>query len=200
MRPTTRPSPLRRSLFTLLLAGASAVAAVALSLPPMASDAAAASLFGNAGSAGMAGKPAPAFSGIDHWINSPPLKIDDLRGKVVLVDFWTYTCVNCLNQLPHVKAWHEKYKDQGLVVVGVHSPEYEEERATAGLKDAIARLGIRHAVAQDNDFKTWKSYSNRYWPAIYLIDKQGKIVYSHFGEGAYQQTEAQIQALLKQQG
>ncbi|MFX1682437.1 thioredoxin family protein [Mitsuaria sp. CC2] len=163
----------------------------------MASDAAAASLFGGAG---MDGKPAPAFTGIDHWINSPPLKIDELRGKVVLVDFWTYTCINCLNQLPHVKAWHEKYKDQGLVVVGVHSPEYEEERSTAGLKEAIARLGIRHAVAQDNDFKTWKSYGNRYWPAIYLIDKQGKIVYSHFGEGQYQQTEAQIQALLRQQG
>jgi thiol-disulfide isomerase/thioredoxin len=190
--PTTR-----RSLFPLLLAGASAVAAVTLSLPPMASDAAAASLFGGAG---MDGKPAPAFTGIDHWINSPPLKIDELRGKVVLVDFWTYTCINCLNQLPHVKAWHEKYKDQGLVVVGVHSPEYEEERSTAGLKEAIARLGIRHAVAQDNDFKTWKSYGNRYWPAIYLIDKQGKIVYSHFGEGQYQQTEAQIQALLRQQG
>ncbi|WP_431266670.1 thioredoxin family protein [Roseateles chitinivorans] len=169
----------------------------------MASDAAAASLFGSPGGtagSGMAGKPAPAFAGIDHWINSPPLKLDELRGKVVLVDFWTYTCVNCLNQLPHVKAWHEKYKDQGLVVVGVHSPEYEEERSTAGLKDAIARLGIRHAVAQDNDFKTWKSYGNRYWPAIYLIDKQGKIVYSHFGEGQYEQTEAQIQALLKQQG
>ena len=190
MSPTTR-----RSLFPLLLAGASAVAAVTLSLPPMASDAAAASLFGGAG---MDGKPAPAFTGIDHWINSPPLKIDELRGKVVLVDFWTYTCINCLNQLPHVKAWHEKYKDQGLVVVGVHSPEYEEERSTAGLKDAITRLGIRHAVAQDNDFKTWKSYNNRFWPALYLIDKQGKVVYSHFGEGAYQQTEAQIQALLKQ--
>ena len=193
-----RPSPLRRSVVTLLLAGASAVAAVAFSLPPMAADAAAASLFGNAGGTGMAGKPAPAFTGIDHWINSPPLRIDELRGKVVLVDFWTYTCINCLNQLPYVKAWHEKYKDQGLVVVGVHSPEYDEEKSTAGLKDAIARLGIRHAVAQDNDFKTWKSYSNRYWPAIYLIDKQGKIVYSHFGEGQYQQTEAQIQALLKQ--
>lgn len=197
MRPTTRRSLFRRSLFPVLLAGASAVAAVAFSLPPMTSDAAAASLFG---STGMAGKPAPAFTGIDNWINSPPLKIDELRGKVVLVDFWTYTCINCLNQLPYVKAWHEKYKDQGLVVVGVHSPEYDEERSTAGLKDAIARLGIRHAVAQDNDFKTWKSYNNRYWPAIYLIDKQGKIVYSHFGEGQYQQTEAQIQALLKQQG
>ena len=140
----------------------------------------------------------PALDGATGWLNSPPLTREALRGKVVLVDFWTYTCINCLNQLPYVKAWHEKYKDQGLVVVGVHSPEYDEERSTAGLKDAIARLGIRHAVAQDNDFKTWKSYGNRYWPAIYLIDKQGKIVYSHFGEGQYQQTESQIQAQLKQ--
>ncbi len=194
MRPTTR-----RSLFPLLLAGASAVAAVAFSLPPMTADAAAASLLGGT-PAGKPGSVAPAFTGIDNWINSPPLKMDELRGKVVLVDFWTYTCINCLNQLPFVKAWHEKYKDQGLVVVGVHSPEYEEERSTAGLKEAIARLKIQHAVAQDNDFKTWKSYNNRYWPALYLVDKQGKIVYSHFGEGAYQQTEAKIQELLKQQG
>ncbi|MDH0867336.1 thioredoxin family protein [Mitsuaria sp. GD03876] len=163
----------------------------------MSTDAAAASLLGGAG---MDGKPAPAFTGINTWINSPPLTVDGLKGKVVLVDFWTYTCINCLNQLPYVKAWHEKYKDQGLVVVGVHSPEYDEERSTAGLKDAIARLGIHHAVAQDNDFKTWKAYSNRYWPALYLIDKQGKVVYSHFGEGSYQQTEARIQALLQQPG
>ncbi len=188
-------SILRRSVFPLVLAGAATAATVLLSLPPMSGTAAAASLLGGAG---MDGKPAPAFTGIDTWINSPPLTMDGLKGKVVLVDFWTYTCINCLNQLPYVKAWHEKYKDQGLVVVGVHSPEYEEERSTAGLKDAIARLGIRHAVAQDNDFKTWKSYNNRFWPALYLIDKQGKVVYSHFGEGAYQQTEAQIQALLKQ--
>ncbi|WP_423598473.1 thioredoxin family protein [Roseateles sp. MS654] len=187
----------RSSVLPLLLAGAAAAAAVALSLPATTTDASAASLLGGAG---MNGKPAPAFDGIQTWINSPPLSMDSLRGKVVLVDFWTYTCINCLNQLPYVKAWHEKYKDQGLVVVGVHSPEYDEERSTAGLKDAIARLGIRHAVAQDNDFKTWKNYSNRFWPALYLIDKQGKIVYSHFGEGAYPQTEAQIQALLKQQG
>ena len=144
--------------------------------------------------------PAPEFQNIDNWLNSQPLKLSELRGKVVLVDFWTYTCINCLNALPSVKSWHEKYKDQGLVVIGVHSPEYEEEKSLAGLKDAIARLGIKHAVAQDNDFKTWRNYSNRYWPALYLIDKQGKVVYTHFGEGAYQQTEAQIQALLKQPG
>ena len=188
-------SILRRSVFPLVLAGAATAATVLLSLPPMSGTAAAASLLGGMG---MDGKPAPAFTGIDTWINSPPLTMEGLKGKVVLVDFWTYTCINCLNQLPYVKAWHEKYKDQGLVVVGVHSPEYEEERSTAGLKDAITRLGIRHAVAQDNDFKTWKSYNNRFWPALYLIDKQGKVVYSHFGEGAYQQTEAQIQTLLKQ--
>lgn len=188
---------LKRSLLPLVLAGAATLGTVLLSLPTMSTDASAASLFGNTG---MEGKPAPAFTGINTWINSPPLTTEGLKGKVVLVDFWTYTCINCLNQLPNVKAWHEKYKDQGLVVVGVHSPEYEEERSTAGLKEAIARLGIRHAVAQDNDFKTWKGYNNRFWPALYLIDKQGKVVYSHFGEGAYQQTEAKIQALLKEQG
>lgn len=187
----------RRSLLPLALAGTAAAAAVALSLPTMSTDAAAASLLGGGG---MTGKPAPAFAGINTWVNSPPLKMEELRGKVVLVDFWTYTCINCLNALPYVKAWHEKYKDQGLVVVGVHSPEYEEEKSLAGLKEAITRLGITHPVAQDNDFKTWKNYSNRYWPALYLVDKQGKVVYTHFGEGAYQQTEAQIQALLKQPG
>nr|WP_238139721.1 thioredoxin family protein [Roseateles aquatilis] len=149
---------------------------------------------------GAHARPAPAFTGIGDWFNSAPLTMDGLRGKVVLVDFWTYTCINCLNQLPHIKALHERYKDQGLVVVGVHSPEYEEERSSAGLKDAIARLGIRHPVAQDNDFATWKSYNNRFWPAIYLVDKQGRIVYYHFGEGAYEQTEAAIQALLRQPG
>lgn len=187
----------RRSLIPLALAGVAAAAALAFSIPSLSPEAAAASLLGGGG---MTGKPAPAFDGIQTWINSPPLKMEELRGKVVLVDFWTYTCINCLNALPSVKSWHEKYKDQGLVVIGVHSPEYEEEKSLAGLKDAIARLGIKHAVAQDNDFKTWRNYSNRYWPALYLIDRQGKVVYTHFGEGAYQQTEAQIQALLKQPG
>lgn len=195
MRPTSR-----RSLIPLLIAAAAGVCAVVLSMPTLSTEATAATLTGStamSGMSGMSGKPAPAFTCISTWLNSQPLSMEGLRGKVVLVDFWTYTCVNCLNTLSNVKAWHERYKDEGLVVVGVHSPEYEEERSLTGLKDAVARLGITYPVAQDNDFKTWKNYGNRYWPAFYLVDKQGRIVYTHFGEGAYAQTEAQIQALLK---
>jgi thiol-disulfide isomerase/thioredoxin len=141
-------------------------------------------------------QPAPEFQNIDTWLNSQPLKLQELRGKVVLVDFWTYTCINCLNHLPYVKDWNEKYKDQGLVVVGVHTPEFAYEKSTRNVKDAIQRLQIKHAVAQDNSYGTWKAFKNQYWPAVYLIDKQGKIVYSHFGEGSYAATEKKIQALL----
>lgn len=140
--------------------------------------------------------PAPEFQNIDTWLNSQPLKLSELRGKVVLVDFWTYTCINCLNHLPYVKDWNEKYKDKGLVVVGVHTPEFAYEKSTKNVKDAIQRLQIKHAVAQDNSYGTWKAFRNQYWPAVYLIDKQGKIVYSHFGEGSYGTTEKKIQALL----
>ena len=143
-------------------------------------------------------RPAPEFKGIDNWINSQPLKLDELRGKVVLVDFWTYTCINCLNHLPYVKEWNEKYKDQGLVVVGVHTPEFAYEKSTSNVQDAIKRLQIKYAVAQDNSYATWKSFDNQYWPAVYLIDKSGKIVYSHFGEGSYATTEKKIQALLSE--
>jgi thiol-disulfide isomerase/thioredoxin len=139
---------------------------------------------------------APEFSGIERWLNSPPLSMQSLRGKVVLVDFWTYTCINCIRTLPHVKSWHEKYKDKGLVVVGVHTPEYPFERATANVQAAIKRFGIAYPVAQDNRYATWQAYSNQYWPAVYLIDRQGRIAYTHFGEGAYEQTEARIRALL----
>jgi thiol-disulfide isomerase/thioredoxin len=139
---------------------------------------------------------APDFQGIATWQNSPPLKMEALRGKVVLVDFWTYTCSNCLNQLPHVKEWHDRFKDQGLVVIGVHTPEYAFEKSTPNVQDAIRKLQITHAVAQDNDYATWRAYGNQYWPALYLIDKQGRIVYTHFGEGRYGETENKIKALL----
>ncbi|WP_088958777.1 thioredoxin family protein [Variovorax sp. HW608] len=138
----------------------------------------------------------PEFRDIDTWINSQPLKLEELRGKVVLVDFWTYTCINCLNHLPYVKEWNEKYKDQGLVVVGVHTPEFAFEKSTGNVQDAVQRLQIKHAVAQDNSYATWRSFDNQYWPTVYLIDKSGKIVYSHFGEGSYATTEKKIQALL----
>ena len=139
---------------------------------------------------------APEFTGIDKWLNSPPLTLQQLRGKVVLVDFWTYTCPNCINTLPYVKSWNQKYKDQGLTVIGVHTPEYAFERETENVQKAIAHFGITYPVAQDNRYATWGAYNNQYWPAVYLIDKKGQVVYSHFGEGDYAQTEAKIQELL----
>jgi thiol-disulfide isomerase/thioredoxin len=142
---------------------------------------------------------APEFTGIDKWLNSDPLTMRQLRGKVVLVDFWTYTCINCIHTLPYVKGWYSKYKDQGLVVVGVHTPEYPFEHSTDNVKDAIKQYGIQYPVAQDNNYATWGAFNNEYWPAVYLIDKQGRVVYSHFGEGDYNQTEAKIRDLLAQQ-
>lgn len=140
--------------------------------------------------------PAPEFAGIDNWINSAPLTMQQLRGKVVLVDFWTYDCINCQHVLPYVKAWHQKYKDQGLVVVGVHTPEYGFERNLNNLRTAVQRNGITFPVAQDNRYATWSAYNNQFWPAFYLVDKKGAVVYTHFGEGDYAQTEATIRKLL----
>lgn len=128
--------------------------------------------------------------------NSEPLKISELRGKVVLIDFWTYTCINCIRTLPYLKNWHEKYKDKGLVIIGVHTPEFEFEKDPKNVKKAIEDFGITYPVVQDNNFATWNNYQNRYWPAKYLIDKNGSIVYSHFGEGDYDETEMAIQDYL----
>lgn len=147
---------------------------------------------------------APEFAGIEKWLNLPSdlvgLKLADLRGRVVLIDFWTYTCINCIRTLPHVTAWDRKYRDKGLIVVGVHTPEFEFEKKTENVEDAIKRHNIEYAVAQDNDYATWNAYANRYWPAKYLIDKDGKIRYFHFGEGKYEETEKAIQELLKETG
>jgi thiol-disulfide isomerase/thioredoxin len=142
--------------------------------------------------------PAPGFTGIDKWLNSGPLSIQDLAGKVVLVDFWTYSCVNCVNTLPHVVRWYEKYKDQGFVVVGVHTPEFAFEKSTPNVEAAIQRFGIRYPVAQDNRFATWKAWHNQFWPAFYLVDKSGRVVRQHFGEGEYDQMEQAIKTLLAQ--
>jgi thiol-disulfide isomerase/thioredoxin len=155
-------------------------------------------LAGHAGAAPAPLKPAPAFKGIDNWLNSPPLTLEGLRGKVVLVDFWTYDFINCIRTLPHITKWHQNYKDKGLVVVGVHTPEYAFERNTDNVRAAMQRFGITYPVAQDNRYATWDAYSNRYWPAVYLIDKQGRIAYSHYGEGNYVATEAEIARLLAQ--
>ena len=146
--------------------------------------------------------PAPEFVGISRWLNLPaekagPLTLNKLRGKVVLVDFWTYSCINCIRTLPYVTKWYDTYKDQGLVVIGVHTPEFEFEKLTENVERAIKRHGITYPVGQDNTFSTWNAYQNRYWPAKYLIDQNGQIVYTHFGEGKYEETENQIRNLLK---
>jgi len=142
------------------------------------------------------GASAPNFTGIDTWLNSAPLDVAQLRGKVVLVDFWTFDCINCAHTLPHVKDWYARYHDKGLVVVGVHTPEFAFEHDTGNLKNAIKRFGIEYPVAQDNQYATWNAYGNEYWPALYLIDQNGKLVYSHYGEGSYEQTEQAIRGLL----
>ncbi|MDR5760349.1 thioredoxin family protein [Caballeronia sp. LZ035] len=139
---------------------------------------------------------APDFTGIDNWLNSPPLDLKNMRGKVVLVDFWTFDCINCAHTLPHVKDWYARYRDKGLVVVGVHTPEFGFERDTGNLKKAVQRYGIDFPVAQDNAYATWNAYGNQYWPALYLIDQNGRIVYRHYGEGRYAETDAKIKELL----
>lgn len=139
---------------------------------------------------------APDFIAGGQWFNSKPLTMGELRGNVVLVDFWTYTCINCIRTLPYIKSWHEKYKDKGLVIVGVHTPEFEFEKNPENVKKAIKDFGIEYPVMQDNDFATWTAYANHYWPAKYLVNQEGKIVYTHFGEGDYDETEEKIQELL----
>jgi thiol-disulfide isomerase/thioredoxin len=134
------------------------------------------------------------------WINSPPLTLASLRGKVVLVDFWTYSCINCLRTLPHIKAWYAAYHGKGLVVIGVHTPEFAFEHVTSNVRAAVKRLDIDYPVVQDNQYKTWDNYANQYWPAEYLIDKQGNVRHTHFGEGEYPQTEALIRRLLDDKG
>jgi thiol-disulfide isomerase/thioredoxin len=139
---------------------------------------------------------APDFVGINNWFNSKQLSIADLRGKVVLVDFWTYGCVNCVNTLPHVTDLYAKYKNKGLVVVGVHPPEFPFERSASNVQAALKRHGITYPVAQDNESKTWNAYRNQYWPAQYIIDQSGKIVFQHAGEGRYDEIDRTVAKLL----
>ncbi|QAY89733.1 cytochrome c biogenesis protein DipZ [Pseudomonas sp. ACM7] len=142
----------------------------------------------------------PSLDGAVQWLNSPPLTVQALKGKVVLVDFWTYSCINCLRTLPYVKAWAEKYRDQGLVVIGVHAPEFAFERDVGNVTKAMKDLGINYPVAIDNDFKIWRAFNNEYWPAHYFADAQGRIRYHHFGEGEYAESERVIQQLLREAG
>lgn len=143
---------------------------------------------------------APDVRDIEAWINSEPLSLEDLRGKVVLVDFWTYSCINCIRTLPYIEAWHEKYKDDGLVIIGVHSPEFAFEKDLGNVQKAVKEYGLQYPVALDNNFSTWKAYNNRYWPAKYFIDRDGYLRHYHFGEGEYQESEEIIRQLLAEEG
>ncbi len=140
--------------------------------------------------------PAPELTN-ETWLNvDAPLRLANLRGKVVIFEMWTLGCINCQHVIPSLKEWYSKYKDQGLVIIGNHYPEFGYEADFNNLKDAVARYGIQYPVAQDNDGATWQAYKNQYWPTLYLIDKQGHIRYVHIGEGNYQETEENIKALL----
>jgi cytochrome c biogenesis protein CcdA/thiol-disulfide isomerase/thioredoxin len=142
----------------------------------------------------------PSLSGAVEWLNSPPLTAESLKGKVVLVDFWTYSCINCLRSIPYVRAWAQKYKDQGLVVIGVHAPEFPFEKNIDNVKNAGARLKIDYPVAIDNDYAIWRAFNNEYWPADYFVDAEGRIRHHYFGEGDYAESEKVIQQLLAEAG
>jgi cytochrome c biogenesis protein CcdA/thiol-disulfide isomerase/thioredoxin len=142
----------------------------------------------------------PSLSGATEWLNSPPLTAEGLKGKVVLVDFWTYSCINCLRAIPYVEAWAEKYRDQGLVVIGVHAPEFAFEKSVDNVRKAVSDLNITYPVAMDNDYAIWRGFDNHYWPAHYFIDAEGKIRHHHFGEGDYAGSERVIQQLLAEAG
>ncbi len=153
-------------------------------------------------SAEMLAKPilAPDIATKGEWLNSPALSSADLKGKVVLVDFWTYSCINCLRTLPYIKSWYQAYKDKGFVVIGVHAPEFDFEKNIANVEKAIRRFDIPYPIVQDNDHTLWNRFKNQYWPAHYLINKSGQIVYTHFGEGNYDVTEKAIRDALNETG
>ena len=139
--------------------------------------------------------PAPELAG-GTWLNSEPLRLSDLKGKVVLVEFWTFGCINCQHVIPAVRSWYNTYKDQGLAIIAVHTPEFDYEKDLNNVKEGLSRLDVPYPVVLDDDWKTWHAYRNRYWPAFYLVDKAGDIRYVHAGEGDYDRTEAVIKALL----
>ena len=140
--------------------------------------------------------PAPEFTDVETWLNSEPLTLAKLRGKVVLIDFWTYSCINCIRTLPYITQWDRTYRDKGLVVIGVHAPEFRFEQNIDNIKHALVKYNITYPVVVDNQMQTWNAFKNKYWPAHYLIDKEGRVVYTHFGEGHYMETENTIRALL----
>lgn len=144
--------------------------------------------------------PAPNIQGISAWINSQPINLTQLRGRVVIVDFWTYSCINCIRSIPHLEAWYNAYGNNGLVIIGVHTPEFQFEHNLSNVEAAVKQFGIKYPVALDNNYSTWDAYGNEYWPADYIIDKNGDIRYAVFGEGNYNQTEQVIRELLVNAG
>ena len=148
----------------------------------------------------MVGDRAPELAGISGWINSEPFSLASQRGKVVLIDFWTYTCINCIRTFPFLRDWQERYADDGLVIIGVHTPEFDFEKITENVRDAAAENQLLYPIVQDNDYTTWRAFDNHSWPAKYLIDKDGIVRYTHFGEGAYDETEIKIRELLEETG
>jgi len=142
----------------------------------------------------------PSLGGATAWLNSPPLSAADLRGKVVLIDFWTYTCINWLRTLPYVRAWADKYRDHGVVVIGVHTPEFPFEHDLENVRQAAKNMRVEYPIAIDNDYAIWSAFNNHYWPALYIVDAQGRIRYHQFGEGAYEQSEMILQQLLAEAG
>ena len=149
---------------------------------------------------GEVGNCAPELAGTQEWVNSDPFTLESQLGKVVLIDFWTYSCINCIRTLPFLQTWHERYADEGLVILGVHTPEFQFEKVYDNVVDATVDMGVAWPVVQDNDFAVWSSFANRFWPAKYLIDKDGVIRYRHFGEGKYAETEEEIRKLLAEVG
>jgi thiol-disulfide isomerase/thioredoxin len=150
------------------------------------------------GAEAVAQQSLPDLSGATSWLNSPPLNRDQLKGKVVLIDFWTYSCINCLRSLPYLRAWDARYKASGLVIIGVHTPEFDFEKNPANIQKALRKFGITYPVAVDSDHRIWNAFHNQYWPAHYFIDATGKVRYHHFGEGNYEESERWIQQLLKE--
>ncbi|MCC2667666.1 MAG: Thiol-disulfide isomerase and thioredoxin [Armatimonadetes bacterium] len=191
-RPIHRMMAIAAAALGMSLAAAWSAGAQAAPEAPAAQEAPA------AGATGRVKVEAPDFPGGLKWLNSPPLKLEALRGKVVLVDFWEYTCVNCIRTFPYLKAWHEKYKDKGLVIIGIHTPEFHFAKEEPNVAKSAKQFGLTWPLIVDSDYVMWRTYGNQYWPAKYLIDQSGFVRDYHFGEGGYAATETLIQALLKE--
>lgn len=142
---------------------------------------------------------APDFRGLENWINGDSItSLEDLRGRVVLIDFWTYSCINCIRTLPHLQTLYEKYQDEDFVIIGIHAPEFAYEKKIENVKAAVKKYGLTYPIVQDNNFETWRAFENRYWPAHYVIDKEGFIRHTHFGEGGHAETDAIVARLLQE--